>query len=297
MTATLPIPGTEQAEPFKAGVYDGMPDDTYHADPVPGGSLSASGARKLLPPSCPALFKHEQEHGRPPKQAFDFGHAAHRVVLGTGPELVVIDLEDWKTKAAREERDSAYADGAVPLLPGEYQQVQAMAAALREHPVAKALFDPDDGMPEQSLFWRDERTGVWRRSRLDWLRNRGNRRLILADYKTTRSAAPDDLQKAIDSYGYHQQAAFYLDGAKALGLAGDDAAFVFVFQMKTAPYLVTVVQLDALALQVGRWLNRQAIDLYAQCKATGRWPGFSDDVEVLPLPAWVERRYANEDIW
>ena len=23
---------------FRAGVYDGMPEDMYHADPVPGGS-------------------------------------------------------------------------------------------------------------------------------------------------------------------------------------------------------------------------------------------------------------------
>src|ERR1035441_5423322 len=27
---------------FKPGVYDGMPESTYHGDPVPGGSLSAS---------------------------------------------------------------------------------------------------------------------------------------------------------------------------------------------------------------------------------------------------------------
>ena len=35
---------------FTAGVYD-IPEDLYHRDPVPGGSLSCSGAKKLLPPS------------------------------------------------------------------------------------------------------------------------------------------------------------------------------------------------------------------------------------------------------
>lgn len=34
------------------GVYD-LPAEVYHADPVEGGSLSSTGARKLLPPSCP----------------------------------------------------------------------------------------------------------------------------------------------------------------------------------------------------------------------------------------------------
>ena len=38
------------------GVYDGLDEAAYHADPVPGGSLSASGAKLLLPPSCPALY-------------------------------------------------------------------------------------------------------------------------------------------------------------------------------------------------------------------------------------------------
>jgi hypothetical protein len=43
------------------GVYD-IAEDHYHADPVPGGSLSNSGAKKLLPPSCPAKFAYEREH-------------------------------------------------------------------------------------------------------------------------------------------------------------------------------------------------------------------------------------------
>lgn len=297
MTDTLPIeaPATVPAG-FKPGVYD-MDDATYHADPVPGGSLSSSGARKLLPPSCPALFKHELDHGRPPTKAFDFGHAAHRLVLGTGPELVKVDADSWKTAAAQERRDEAHARGAVPLLPAEWEQVHQMAAAIREHPMARALFNPDRGRPEQSLFWVDERTGVWRRARLDWLPNPGQRRVIVPDYKTARSAAPDDIQRTIRAYGYDQQCAWYIDAVRALDLAGLDAAFVFVVQQKTAPYLVTVVQLDAVALQVGRFLNRKAIDIYAECRRTGRWPGFSDDVEVLPLPAWVERQFVHEEIW
>ncbi len=297
MTVTLPIPDAAPAEPFQPGVYDGMPDDIYHSDPVPGGSLSASGARRLLPPSCPALFKYERDHGRPPKREFDFGHAAHREVLGVGLDVHVVGAPDWRTKAARDEAAEARDAGKVPLLAAEYDQVKEMAKALREHPVARALFDPDHGKPEQSLFWTDERTGIWRRARLDWLRKRDGRRMVLADYKSARSAAPDDLQRAIHSYGYHQQAAQYLDGAKALGLAGDDAAFVFVCQQKTAPYLVSVVQLDLVALQVGRFLNKQAIDIYAECTRTGRWPSWSDDVEVLPLPAYVERQFAHEQIW
>lgn len=290
----------------EAGVYD-IPADVYHADPVPGGSLSSGGARRLLPPSCPALFRYWVTNGQAPTEAFDFGHAAHLLVLGAGPPLAVVDADDWRTKAARAERKGAYQTGAVPILRADYEIVQAMAAAIKAHPIARALFNPDAGKPEQSLFWVDQASGVWCRARLDWLPNytvlppqdgrtrQDFNRLIIPDYKTCRSADPDALSRDIYNFGYHQQAAWYLDAVKATCPAGAhpdfQPAFIFVCQEKTPPYLVTVAEVDQLALRVGQELNRQAIDLYAECVASGNWPGYSDDVELIGLPAWVERRY------
>jgi hypothetical protein len=281
---------TAVAEDVIPGVYD-IPEDMYHRDPVPGGSLSSSGARKLLPPSCPALFRWWTTRTQPPRREFDFGHAAHLMVLGVGPELVVVEAKDWRTKVAREARDAAYAAGKVPILAAEHRQVKAMAAALQRHPIASALFNPEQGEPEQTLLWQDPQTGVWRRARLDWLPNPGNGRMIVADYKTTRSANPAAIAKAVHSYGYHQQHAWYIDGILDLGLAGQDAAFVFVFQEKTPPYLVTPVALDAAAVRAGRALNRQAIDTYRHCIETGHWPGYTDDIPLISLPAWAEHPY------
>lgn len=273
------------------GLYDGLTDDDYHSDPVPGGSLSSSGARKLLPPSCPALFKYERDHGRPPKREFDFGHAAHQKVLGIGPEIVKVDADNWRTKAAQEKQQEAYAEGKVPLLAREVAQVDEMAAALRAHPIAAALLRPEGGKPEQSAFWVDDETGIWCRARFDWLPNPRAGRLIIGDYKTSVSASLDHIRKAVYSYGYHQQAPFYLDGARALDLADENAAFVFVVQMKTPPYLVTVVELDAEALDAGRELNRRARAIFRDCTATGHWPGFADDVARISLPPWATRNY------
>lgn len=276
----------------RPGVYD-LPADVYHRDPVTGGSLSSTGARKLLPPSCPALFRHWLDHPPPPREVFDFGHAAHREVLGVGPELVVVDAPDWRTKSAREQRDDAHAAGLVPILAADYEQVRAMAAALRAHPIAAALLRPDTGGPEQTLVWVDQRTGVWCRALLDWLPHPGPGRLIVADYKTCASAAPDDLQRAIWDYGYCQQADWYLTGVRALGLAADPQ-FVLVCQERTPPYLVTVAQPDHTALAVGRHLNQLARMTYRECVQSGRWPGYTDDVALISLPGWVENRYAEE---
>lgn len=271
------------------GVYD-MTAEIYHRDPVPWGSLSSSGARRLLPPSCPAKFQWERTHQQPHRTEFDIGHAVHKLVLGDGPEIVVIEAGDWKKVATRDERDEAYALGSVPLLEHQYLEVLAMVKSLRQHPVTNALFAHERGRPEQSLFWVDGPTGVWRRARLDWLPDPDTGRMIAGDLKTGHDASPEGIAKAVKQHAYHQQAAWYLDGIKALDLA-PDPAFVFVFVEKVPPYLVTVAEVDALALRMARDLNRQALETFRECTESGVWPGYSDEVIPVRMPAWMENDY------
>jgi len=265
------------------GVYD-IPEADYHADPVPGGSLSSSGARKLLPPSCPALYRWERDHPEP-KRHFEYGTAAHRMVLGLGAEWVLLDYPDYRTKAAQQARDDARAAGAVPILSPELEQITAMAEAIREHPLAGPLLCREDVQPEQSLFWHDDEFGIWRRARLDAVRS--GARLFIADYKTTACAEPERFGKSIANYGYHAQGAWYQDAAAEL--LGDDPAFLLVAQEKTPPYLVTVCELDQPAIAAGRSLNRRAMEVYRDCTEAGIWPGYTDDVALLSLPAWALR--------
>lgn len=270
------------------GVYS-MPAEEYHADPVKGGSLSSSGARRIL--ECPAKFRWERDHPPASTEVFDFGQAAHKLVLGAGPDVEVVEANSWRTKAAQEKREAAYLAGKVPLLEDEWGQVIDMAQAIRQHPFAAAIFDPSRGAPEQVLVWQDNDTGVWRRAMVDFLPTaQEGRRLIVADYKTTYNASPASLARSVANYGYHQQAPWYLDGVTALGL--DEApAFVFVAQEKTAPYLVTVFQLDENALRIGRDLNRRALEIYRDCVTADVWPSYSADVEVIALPRWAERQH------
>jgi hypothetical protein len=278
------------------GVYD-MPDDVYHADPVPGGSLSASGAKKLLPPSCPARFRYDRDNPPQPSSAMELGSAAHKLVLGIGAQLVLVDADNYRTKAAQETAKTARAAGMVPLLPQEMAAAAAMADAIRAHPLAGALFAPGSGRPEQSLFWVDHLTGIWRRARLDWLpfpRYDGSGRLarpVIADLKSCASAEPGAIARAVSKFGYAIQAPWYCDALAALG-PHPDPAFVFVFVESDPPHLITVAHLEDDSMAAGRKLGRLACERFRDCAKDDLWPAYSEkptDIEEIRLPYWALR--------
>jgi hypothetical protein len=267
------------------GIYDGIPNEVYHADPVPGGSLSVSGAKLLLSPSTPAHYRHRManpEH----KDIFDYGTAAHSIILeGDESRLVVVDKPDWRTKEAQEAKAAAHAKGKTPLLTKDLDQVREMAEVQKAHAVAGKLFL--NGKPEQSAFWPDPQTGVWRRARFDWLPPiTPGKRLIIPDYKTAVSADAQKFAKSAADFRYHMQDPWYLDAILDMGLA-TDVAFVFVVQEKTAPYAVNVIELSPQYRALGRDLNRRAIETYAHCKATNTWPAYTGVTQVDP-PIYAE---------
>lgn len=254
----------------------------YHADPIEGGSLSSTTARKMLLPSCPALARWEQQH-HVFKGVYDLGSAAHKLILGAGSQLVEVEHDSWRTKDAQAQQAAARLHGHVPLLSKDMRAAEAMATAVLTHPLAGALLAPGTFVPERSVFWRDTRIGVARRAMFDAvLLDDG----IAADVKTTTDVSPAAIAKTVASYGYHQQGPFYLDGLDAIGL--DGFRFLFVFVAKEPPHLVTVAQLDDEALALGYARNRRAIDLWAWCLERDLWPGYSDDIETIALPRWAD---------
>lgn len=260
------------------GVYL-VPEAEYHADPVAGGSMSSTVARKIMPPGYPALVEWARTHPKH-SDAFDLGSAAHKLILGEGPQIAEIQADSWRTAAAKAARDQARADGLIPLLSQDVRAAEAMANAVRTHPLAGGLLH--DIEAEHTLAWIDEETGVWCRAMVDAI----TADPLLVDVKTTQAVDDRALMKSIATYGYHQQAAWYLDGAQALGL--EPEGFLFTFVTKEPPHLVRVVELDPAALQRGRDLNRRAMQIWATCRETGQWPGPStEDITLLTLPRWA----------
>ena len=198
---------------IKPGLIYGMSDETYHGDPVPGGSLSSSLARRLTEHvPAKAIATHRN---RKPTKSMNLGKAAHLHALGAGPELVVWE-HDGRTKAGKEERadraDDVAAERVVAVTEAERDQVLGMVDALRANPEVAAMLD--SGEPEVSAFWQEQ--GAWCRARFDLLGP------VAYDYKTTEDASARGFEHAMATYGYHQQADFYLRGLRALGHPAGD---------------------------------------------------------------------------
>lgn len=272
MTAVELAP--DVAEP---GIYE-LTDDEYFGGPLARASLSSTGVRELL--NCPAKFRYNQQHPRPPKRAFDIGHAAHQLVLGAGPELVLIPADEWRTNAIKAEVAEARDEGKVPLKPADWIAVHGMAEALQKHPHAPKLLSR--GAPERALVWRDPATEVLCRAKVDWLRPDG-----VVDYKSCDLAELEALRKSVYSWGYYVQAPFYLRGFRALH-PGVEPFFAFIAQEKEPPYLVQTFQLTERALAYGDRKCAEALETYAACVEADDWPGYpTDDIPEIDLPGWV----------
>src|SRR5215831_15104770 len=110
------------------GIYT-IPLDEYIADPCESPSLNPGVAATLLARSpLHAWTEHPRlnpTHQREHSEAFDLGAAFHSSVLG-GPLFHIISAPDYRTKAAQEARVYARANGWIPILRAQADQVAAM---------------------------------------------------------------------------------------------------------------------------------------------------------------------------
>lgn len=287
---TTMIDFSEQA-PIKQGLYPNVAEQSYHADQR---AISQSDMRMIL--KSPAHFRWAKDHPAEPKQVFDYGSAAHALVLGVGQPIEVIEVEVEATRDGRRQKivadnhafrlvqeaeDRARAAGRIPLLPEEWRHVQEMADALTHHRLAMELLS--DGQAEVSAYALDEPTAVWVKGRFDFLGQ------SLVDFKTTVSADPAGWAKKCIDYGYDLQAATYLDLAAANGRP--DLGWVWICQEKTEPYVATVMVPEPELIDRGRRLKRRALEMFRDCSEAGVWPAYCPDDEfvMVAAPPWALR--------
>lgn len=284
------------------GIYK-LDADAYHADPCPQPSLSSTIAKILLAQTplhaWTASPRLNPDWEPKDSKTFDIGRAAHRATLGAGSDFCAIPDEILasngaaSTKAAKDFIAEARKAGLTPLKSEEVEQIEAMRVKICEKLAAnKIVLDPADS--EVAVLGQIE--GMWCRAMIDNAPN--DPRVPLYDFKTTTDASPEAATRAVMNYGYDIQAAHYLDTWKAV--TGEDRLFRFIFQEKTAPYEVSVVEVGPDSLMMARKKIARARAMWANCLNADDWPGYAPGVHRVELPEffharWLERESAEAD--
>lgn len=276
------------------GIYD-IPMEVYHSDCCAGPSISGTGLKKLLS-VCPAKYwgtSYLNPKRLPEKKtkALELGKAAHALVLGE-PEFArffaILPFDSLRTNEAKAWKAKTEEEGKTIISAAEFETIQAMCAAIKKSPQCANAFIA--GKPEQSLVYRDEETGVWLKSRPDWLPSNPAERLT-PNYKTTINLHPEKFDMQAWSLGYEIGAALEVDAIRnVLGI--DPLGVAHIVQEKDPPYLAECRIFPAEAIDHGRREYRKALRIFADCWAkhiAGKpeivaWPGYTTEATYIGTP-------------
>lgn len=210
-------------EPFLGS----MTDEKYFTSPA----IDQSALKKfMISPKAYAAYLSGERVSFP---ALEFGTAAHALVLGSGPTVLV--KPNLRTKAGRQEFEGLKAEhegeDVVFVSPDDYEAVHRMAGEVRSY------FESIPGRPEVAMFADDPNTGLRLKGKADWLPDDQDDDGVLRirDYKTT-GKSPTDFPKSSLLFRYDVQALFYMRLYR--WCTGYDLAlgFEFVVQQKNPPY-------------------------------------------------------------
>ena len=248
-------------------LYD-MPAKDYFADRA----LGSTSIKTLADPELSLSDVYYQLHNNVHKPEYDVGTLGHALILENSIENVIalVPYDSYRTKAAREAKAEAYANGLIPVNETEATTMLDPLYAIRDevmgHPIAGPLLT--GGHPEVSLFW--EQNGVSCKGRLDyWRPDQG----IAVDLKLLRSSAPNDVRKQISDLGYYLQRVHYQNGVQQL--TGFRPSWYWITVAKEPPYSVSVHTMDPATDDAAHMRIDYALGRYKQATETGEWPGYT----------------------
>lgn len=290
--APAPEPEPEFEKISEPGAYPDIDGDIYHSMEIcDAPSISSTGLKTISGKSAYHYWYDSALNPNRPQQEqkthFNVGKGVHDLLLLQDlfpknyfilPEGYNGTLKKWADY--KDERAEAIRSGVPILTFDQHRMVYAMAEQVEKDELAKALIV--SGIPEMTLAAKDPMTGVWIRSKPDILPDTKD---IIPDIKTSRSAHPRDFEKQATELGYFQSAAHYMDVIELIyGEPQTKRRFVLIVVESTPPHLVQIYHLDDEGIQMGRMLNRHALNTFAECLKTGVWPGYSrPESPILPL--------------
>lgn len=259
-----------------------IPAEQYHS----AAGVSRSALEWIAAPRTAAHFKAKFIDKLIPDEetpALTMGTLVHRCLLEPetmdGAFYVKPEGMTFTTKEGKAWRDS-HEDKPI-VSANDSTAILGMRDSVWAHPVASKILKASEF--ERSAFADDK--GMLLKARFDALPKTGN---VIADLKTTERADLESVEKAVFTYGYFRQAAFYLKVANLIGLERE--LFVFIFVEKTPPYAVACYTPIDTVLEAGRMLIERDLQLLRNCYAENHWPGYSAGVTPCALPLWAMKQ-------
>lgn len=272
----------------------------YHADPCETPSISSSFAKLMLSKSPLHAWHSHPRLGagkREEKKTYDRGHLAHKLVLGKGRDIAIVEAKDWRTKAAQEARDQAYQEGKIPALVEVYQEAIEAAKVINQRLADLNIFLT--GESEVAITWQEQsnRGQVHARAMLDHVIFEGNRATVY-DFKSSTNAHPRACVRHIINYGYDIQQAAYTSGlSRWKPEVSGRIDFVFLFaEFDTAPYAVCPGRLDGMLREHGeRGWTKAVIEFGDNAGTDGEWPGYTNRIVTFEAPGWLLADQESDD--
>jgi hypothetical protein len=286
---------------IKPGIHLDMSAKDYFADPCrPEASLTQSIAKILNERSPahawlqhPALNPYYREDDEGYDKAKAIGNAAHKLMIGRGKEVCIIEADNFRTKDAQATRDQAAADGYVPILAKHHKAARDLVTAMRGQLDLTGCLDAFyKGHGEVVIIWQED--GLWFRSMIDWMVSPRE----LYDLKTSgRSAAPHAIPPIMVEAGWDVQAAMQERGLDILDPEGRGRRiFRFVAVENEPPFALTVHELSESVMTMGRKKLQHAVDIWRRCLEDGEWPAYPPMIHVPEYPGFKEAQWLDREV-
>lgn len=162
----------------------------------------------------------------------------------------------------------------------------------------------DSGAAEQTIEWEecvqkwvhpdreptfDRSEAIFCKARPDWLSDS-----VLLHYKTTLgSVNPDSFSRLATANGYDFAMAFYIRALNAVKPDNDVSHYILA-QEQTAPYACKLFDLTAAKADVAHRQVERAINAWASCLKTGKWPAYDGHVHSIDLMPWELARAESD---
>ena len=204
-----------------------MPDSEYFADPA----IDQTSLKKFM--ISPKAYAAYLTGERVSFAALEFGKAAHSMVLGSGPLVLV--KPNLRSKAGKTEYEGLLAEHEGEDIAWVSQDDFDALHHMKDE--VGSYFKGIPGRPEIALFADDPITGLRLKGKIDWLPDSPDDDgvLWLRDYKTT-GKSPTEFPVSSRIYRYDIQALFYMRLYRRCADYTGPLGFEFVVQEKQPPY-------------------------------------------------------------